>query len=47
MGREIVLGLNLALFYGLALIVLAIAMGIRYHFVCSKAEARLNTEVKK
>ena len=36
--KDIFLGLNLAVVYGMGLIILAIVMGLIYHFICSKKE---------
>lgn len=35
---EVFRGINLAIFYGMGLIILAICMGILYNFLCSKYE---------
>ena len=42
MSTKIVLGLNLAVVYGMGLIVLAIIMGLIYNFFCTKKEDELN-----
>jgi uncharacterized membrane protein (DUF485 family) len=42
MGMIVFAGLNLAVVYGMGLIVLAIVMGIIYNNMCTKAEDRLN-----
>lgn len=44
MALEVVAGLNLALFYGIGLIVFAVLLGILYNFLCSKYEDDLNTK---
>lgn len=43
MGVKVVLGLNLAAFYGFGLIILAIIMGILYNFYCTRMENKLNS----
>jgi uncharacterized membrane protein (DUF485 family) len=43
MGVKVILGLNLAVFYGFALIILAIIMGIFYNYYCTKMENKLNS----
>ena len=48
MKRDVFLGLNLAVVYGMGLIVLAIVMGVIYNHFCTKKEDELNkTEVAK
>lgn len=42
LAEEFALGLNLALFYGLGLIVFAVLLGILYNFLCSRYEDELN-----
>jgi uncharacterized membrane protein (DUF485 family) len=42
MGQVVFAGLNLAVTYGLGLIVLAIVMGLIYHVMCVRAEDRMN-----
>ena len=42
MGIRVVWGLNLAIFYGFGLILLAIVMGFLYHLACSNLERKLN-----
>jgi len=44
MALEVIAGLNLALFYGIGLIVFAVLLGILYNFLCSKYEDDLNTK---
>lgn len=44
MGQVVVLGLNLAVIYGFGLIALAVNMGLVYHVVCNRLEARLNAQ---
>jgi len=44
MEVKVVLGLNLAVFYGFGLIILAIIMGIIYNHYCTKMEKKLNEE---
>ncbi|MCK5795931.1 MAG: DUF485 domain-containing protein [Deltaproteobacteria bacterium] len=43
MGKQIVGGLNLAVIYGFALILLAIVMGLVYNRICTSYENKLNT----
>ena len=42
MEKKVIFGLNLAVFYGFALILLAIVMGILYNHFCTKMEDKLN-----
>jgi uncharacterized membrane protein (DUF485 family) len=42
-GKRVALGLNLAVFYGFSLIILAIVMGFFYNMACSRLEDKLNT----
>ena len=42
MGITVVAGLNLAVVYGMGLIVLAIIMGLVYNYFCTKKEDELN-----
>jgi uncharacterized membrane protein (DUF485 family) len=42
MGMEVALGQNLAVVYGMGLIVLAIVMGLVYNHMCTKKEDELN-----
>jgi hypothetical protein len=42
MGLRVVWGLNLAIFYGFSLIILAIVMGFLYHLACNRLEDKLN-----
>ena len=44
MGVRVAFGLNLAIFYGFGLIILAIIMGFLYHLACSRLEDKLNIE---
>jgi uncharacterized membrane protein (DUF485 family) len=44
MEKEIALGQNLAVVYGMGLIVLAIVMGLIYNHMCTKKEDELNTD---
>ncbi|MCK5003557.1 MAG: DUF485 domain-containing protein [Candidatus Aminicenantes bacterium] len=44
MGIKVAFGLNLAVFYGFFLIILAIVMGIIYNHYCTKMENKLNGE---
>jgi uncharacterized membrane protein (DUF485 family) len=43
MGERVMLGLNLAVVYGMGLIVLAIVMGVVYNHFCTKKELELNS----
>lgn len=42
MGREILLGLNLAVVYGFGLIIVAIILGLIYNAICTRIEQKLN-----
>ena len=44
LGMEAIGGLNLAIVYGMGLIVLAIVMGLIYNFLCTKYEDKMNKE---
>lgn len=44
LATEVVAGLNLALIYGMGLIVFAVLLGILYNYFCSKYEDDLNTK---
>lgn len=44
---KVVAGLNLAVFYGMGLIVFAVLLGILYNFFCSRYEDDMNTDVKE
>ena len=44
METEIMLGQNLAVVYGMGLIILAIVMGLVYNHMCTKKEDELNTD---
>ncbi len=46
MGKRIAFGLNLAIFYGFSLIIVAIVMGWIYHMICSSYEDKMNKEEK-
>ncbi|MFC1743485.1 DUF485 domain-containing protein [Candidatus Riflebacteria bacterium] len=46
MNMQVAFGLNLAVFYGFGLIILAIVMGLIYHFVCSSIEDKMNNEAE-
>jgi uncharacterized membrane protein (DUF485 family) len=43
LATEVLAGLNLALIYGIGLIVFAVLLGILYNYFCSKYEDDLNT----
>lgn len=47
LSQEIVFGLNLAIVYGVGLIVFAVLLGILYNFLCSRYEDDLNKEEQK
>jgi uncharacterized membrane protein (DUF485 family) len=47
MGVRVAWGLNLAIFYGFGLIILAIVMGFLYHLACSRLEDKLNIKEEK
>jgi len=42
MGLIVISGMNLAVVYGMGLIILAIVMGVIYNHMCTKAEDRMN-----
>ena len=44
MKTEVLLGVNLAIIYGFALIILAVVMGLIYNYVCTKKEDEMNKE---
>ena len=44
MDTPVMLGQNLAVVYGMGLIVLAIVMGLVYNHMCTKKEDELNTD---
>jgi uncharacterized membrane protein (DUF485 family) len=44
LSRQVVGGLNLAVFYGFGLIAFAVLLGILYNYFCSKHEDNLNGE---
>jgi uncharacterized membrane protein (DUF485 family) len=46
MGMELIGGQNLAIIYGMGLIVLAIVMGLIYNYFCTKFENKMNKEEK-
>lgn len=41
---EVIGGINLAVFYGIGLIIFAVLLGIVYNFLCSKYEDEMNTK---
>ena len=45
MSLKVIFGLNLAVSYGIGLIILAMVMGFIYNLVCSKYEDKMNKEV--
>lgn len=46
LSKEVLAGLNLALFYGIGLILFAVILGILYNNYCSRYEDELNKEEK-
>lgn len=44
MGLEVIGGQNLAVVYGMGLIVLALIMGLIYNYFCTKYEKQMNEE---
>jgi len=44
MKMEVLAGANLAIIYGLALIIFAIILGLIYNYLCTKKEDELNKE---
>jgi uncharacterized membrane protein (DUF485 family) len=46
LGMELLGGLNLAIIYGMGLIILAAVMGLIYNYFCTKFEDTMNKEVK-
>lgn len=44
MGIRVAWGLNLAIFYGFGLIIIAIVMGFLYHLACTRLENKLNNK---
>jgi uncharacterized membrane protein (DUF485 family) len=46
LSKEVIAGLNLALFYGIGLILFAVILGILYNNFCSRYEDELNREEK-
>ncbi|WP_207424866.1 DUF485 domain-containing protein [Desertivirga brevis] len=46
LSKEVIAGLNLALFYGIGLILFAVILGILYNNFCSRYEDELNKEEK-
>jgi uncharacterized membrane protein (DUF485 family) len=45
MGVTVIFGLNLAISYGIGLILLAIVMGAVYSYICTRIENKMNKEV--
>jgi uncharacterized membrane protein (DUF485 family) len=45
MGVKVIFGLNLAVAYGIGLILLAIVMGAIYSYICTRIENKMNKEV--
>jgi len=46
MGLHVIGKLNLAIVYGIGLILLAIVMGFIYNILCTRLEKKMNKEVK-
>jgi uncharacterized membrane protein (DUF485 family) len=46
LGQQVVLGLNLAIFYGMGLIIFAVVLGVIYNNMCSGYEDEMNREEK-
>ena len=44
MGAKVFFGLNLAVTYGIGLILLAIVMGAVYSYICTRIENKMNRE---
>ena len=44
LGMEAIGGLNLAIVYGMGLIILAAVMGLIYNYICTKYEDTMNKE---
>lgn len=42
LATQVVAGLNLAIFYGMGLIIFAVLLGILYNYYCSRYEDELN-----
>ena len=47
LSEEFAFGLNLALCYGIGLIVFAVLLGLLYNYLCTRYEDDLNTEESK
>ena len=47
MAKEIVGGVNLAVFYGFGLILLAIVIGLVYNIMCTRAEDSMNGDASQ
>ncbi len=47
LSQEVAFGLNLALFYGMGLILFAVLLGLLYNFLCTRYEDELNKEEKQ
>ncbi len=44
MGMEVISGQNLAVIYGMGLIILAVVMGLVYNAICTRYENKMNKE---
>lgn len=44
LAYEVIGGVNLAIFYGIGLILFAVLLGILYNFLCSRYEDEMNGE---
>jgi len=47
MGEIVFMGLNLAITYGIGLIVFAVVFGLLYNYLCTKKENELNIDDKE
>ncbi|PKP01914.1 MAG: hypothetical protein CVU11_13710 [Bacteroidetes bacterium HGW-Bacteroidetes-6] len=47
MGMELIGGQNIAVIYGMGLIILAVVMGLIYNAICTKYENQMNKENQK
>ena len=46
MKTELLAGTNLAIIYGMALIIFAIVLGLIYNYLCTKKEDEMNKDVE-
>lgn len=47
LALEVIGGINLAIFYGIGLILFAVLLGILYNFLCSRYEDEMNKKEDK